>query len=67
MDVWTVLLICEFHNKILFWGHSEVVDFWPYLLVFKAAGPEIFGSKVLDFFGLEVFYICVDNFPKCRI
>ena len=67
MDVWTVLLICEFHNKISFWRHSEVVDFWPYLLVFKAAVPEIFRSKVLDFFGLEVFYICVDNFPKCRI
>ena len=67
MDVWTVLLICKFHNKILFWGHSEVVDFWPYLLVFKASVPEIFLNKVLDFFGLEVFYICVDNFPKCRI
>ena len=67
MDVWTVLLICKFHNNILVWEHSEVVDFWPYLLVFEAAGPEIFLSKVLDFFGLEVFYICVDNFPKCRI
>ena len=67
MVVWTVLFICEFHNKNLFWGPSEVVDFWPYLLVFKATVPEIFLNKVLGFFSLEVFYICVDNFPKCRI
>ena len=67
MVVCTVLFISEFHNKSSFWGHSEVVDFWPYLLALKAAVPEIFLNKVLDFFGLEVFYICVDNFPKCRI
>ena len=40
-----------------------MVGFWPYLLAFKAAGPEILLSKVLDFFGLEVFYICIDNSP----
>ena len=67
MVVWTMLFIYEFHNKSLFLGHSEMVDFWPYLMVFKAAVPEIFLYKVLDFFGLEVFYIRVDNFPKCRI
>ena len=67
MVAWTVLFICEFHNKILFIGHSEEVGFWPYLLAFKATVPEILLTKVVDFFGLEVFYICVDNFPKCRI
>ena len=40
-----------------------MVGFWPYLLAFKAAVPEILLSKVLDFFGLEVFYICIDNPP----
>ena len=49
MVVWTMLFIYEFHNKSLFLGHSEMVDFWPYLLVFKAAVPEIFLNKVLDF------------------
>ena len=44
-----MLFISEFHNKSSFWGHSEVVDFWPYLLVFKAVVPEIFLNKVLDF------------------
>ena len=62
-----MLFISEFHNKSSFWGHSEVVDVWPYLLVFKSSVPEIFLYKVLDLFGLEVSYICVDNFPKCRI
>ena len=33
-----------------------MVGFWPYLLAFKAAVAEILLSKVLDFFGLEVFY-----------
>ena len=61
--LWKVLFICEFHNKKSFWRHSEVVGFWPYLLAFKATGPEILLSKVLDFFGLEVFYICIDNSP----
>ena len=36
-----------------------MVGFWPYLLAFKAAVPEILLSKVLDFFGLEVFYTWV--------
>ena len=67
MVVWTVLFICEFHNKISFLGQSKVVDFWPYLLVFKAAVPEILLSKVPNFFGQNVPYICVDYPTECRL
>ena len=45
-------------NKSLFWGHSEVVDFWPYLLAFKAAVAEILLRKVRDFFAWN-YSICV--------
>ena len=36
-----MLFIYEFHNKISSLGHFEVIDFWPYILAFKAAGPKI--------------------------
>ena len=57
MVAWTMLFTCEFHNKILFFGHSEVVGFWPYLLAFKAAVPEILLCKELDFFLESLIYV----------
>ena len=61
MVAWTVLFICEFHNKILFLWHSEVIGFWPYLLAFKATVLEVLliKKKVCIFFGLEVFFLCI--------
>ena len=46
----TMLSTYDIHNEISFWGHSEAIDFWPYVLAFKAAVPKILWSKELVFF-----------------
>ena len=53
----TILSTYDFHNKILFWQHSEAIGFWLYVLSFKAAAPKILLSQDLHFFQPKDFYI----------
>ena len=52
-----ILFIYEFHNKISFLGHFEVIDFWPYIVAFKAAGPKFLWYTDLNFLVPKAFYI----------
>jgi hypothetical protein len=61
-----VVFICENHNNILIWGRFDKVEFWPYLLAFKAMAPENLCSRVGNIFGSKVFYIYLHDIPKCR-
>ena len=47
----------DIHNKISFWGRFGAIDFWPYVLAFKATAPKILGSKDLNFFQPKEFQI----------
>ena len=59
------LFTYKFHNKILFWGQSDELGFWPYSMALKATVPKILCYDLLDFFWSKVFYILVDNATKC--
>ena len=61
-----MLLTYKIHNKILFLGHSDAIDFWPFLVALKAAAMKILLNNLQDFFWSKVFYILVGNPTKFR-
>ena len=54
-----MLFTCKFHNKILIWGQSDDLGFWPFSMALKATVPKILCYDLLDFFSAKsLLYMC---------
>ena len=46
-----MLVTYQFHNKILIWGQSGDIGFWPFSMALKAPAQKFLCYDLLDFFG----------------
>ena len=64
MSSFFMLPTYEFHNKTKSLKHFGDVDFWPYLVAFKAIAPSFLRSDQPKIIGPKVVLIYEDNVTK---